>query len=240
MLGSFLELGVATPRIQDSFAFYQRLGFGSALVNDIWSHPYGVLVSGALALGLHAALERSPALTFVKPDVAQLGRQLELRGIELTTRRVGFDSFNEIGFDDAAGLAVRVLEARTFSPPADLAAEPGPAGRFERLSIPARDPEAALQFWRELDCLIWEPQDEDWPRPAVAFGSLQLSFHERALAPEPLLVFGTTSLAASLARLEAPALPPRAARLNIPGAGHAVIAAPEGSLLLLREVPQQR
>jgi hypothetical protein len=54
------------------------------------------------------------------------------------------------------------------------------------------------------------------------------------------VVFATPSLAASLARLAAPALPTHAARLNIPGTGHAVIAAPEGSLLLLREVPQQR
>jgi hypothetical protein len=173
MLGSFLELSVATPQIRESFAFYQRLGFESAIVNDIWSHPYGVLVSDALALGLHAQLTSSPALTFVKADVARLARELDARGIELTSARLGADSFNEIGFADAAGVAVRVLEARTFSPPSSEARGAGPLGRFDLLSMPARDPEAALEFWRALDYSVWDAEEGDWPRQAVAFGHLR-------------------------------------------------------------------
>jgi hypothetical protein len=239
MLGSFLEFGVATPQIQESYGFYQRLGFESAIVNDIWSHSYGVLVSGAFAIGLHAHLEVSPALTFVKPDVAQLARQLDLHNIELPRRHLGAERFNEIGFDTAANLAVRVLEARTFSPPSEATGDAGPAGRFEMLSLPARDPETALEFWRALGYLVWDRGDADWPRPAISLGPLQLSFHERALAAAPLLVFGTPALAGSLAQLANNALFPSASRLQIPGVGHAVFEAPEGTLLVLREVPRR-
>jgi hypothetical protein len=237
MLGSFLELGVATTQIQESFAFYQRLGFDAAIAGDVLAHPYGVLVDAALALGLHARLEPSPALTFVKPGVAQLARELEQRGIELTLQRLGADSFNELGFDDAAGLAVRVLEARTYSPPSPAAPAARPLGLFDFLSVPARDPDGAAAFWRDLGYPVWDQEDDDWSACSVAFGRLRLAFHRRALLAEPLLLFRTASLQASRAGLADLGIEARAAGVRGLGARHAVIEAPEGSLLLLRELP---
>lgn len=237
MLGSFLELGVATTQIQESFAFYQRLGFDAAIAGDIWSHPYGVLVDDALVLGLHARLEPSPALTFVKAGVAQLARELQARRIELTLQRLGADSFNEIGFDDTTGLAVRVLEARTFSPPSQRMMAARPLGQFDFLSVPARDPDTAAAFWRDLGYPVWEQQDDDWSDCSVALGRMRIAFHNRKLAPAPLLLFRTPVLQASLARFAELAVSPRARGLRGIDLRHAVLEAPEGSLLLLRELP---
>ncbi len=46
-------------------------------------------------------------------------------------------------------MALRVLEARSFTPPADV---PGRTllGRFEALSLPSLDLEAATTFWSGL------------------------------------------------------------------------------------------
>jgi catechol 2,3-dioxygenase-like lactoylglutathione lyase family enzyme len=236
MLGSFLEFGVAARDIRESFAFYEQLGFEAAITGDIWSHPYGVLVHGTLALGLHARLATSPALTFVKADVARLARLLEERGIELTLRRLGGESFNEIGFEDASGCAVRVLEARTYSPPPPVDAPGWPLGHFDLLSLPARDPEAALAFWRALD---WAVASESlpWEREVLGFGRLRVAFHPERLDPGPVLAFRTPSLAASIARCAEIAVAPRVRGLRPFGPEHAVLDTPDDLALLLYEDP---
>ncbi|MEO7773836.1 MAG: hypothetical protein ABIT36_11370 [Steroidobacteraceae bacterium] len=232
MLGSFLELGVVTTQIRESFTFYEQLGFVPAIAGDIWSHPYGVLVHGGLALGLHANLDTSPALTFVKPGVVQLARELERRGVELQVRRVEADSFNQIAFDAPGGLVVRVLEARTFSPPSTVPLRSAALGRFEQFSIPVRDPAAAAQFWSELGYPA-DVDEEPWPRHSIGFGRMRLALHRKTLSSEPLLVFRTQSVPASLQHFAQFSVATRKSGLGLEGEPHVLIETPEESLILL-------
>src|SRR5579872_2079538 len=109
MLGRFLEIGIQTQDIRASVEFYERLGFTQAQTGDTWPHPYGVLTDGRLYIGLHQSRLDSPALTFVQPGVADHLTALERLGIEASTVNVGGEVFNEIGFRDPAGQAVRLL-----------------------------------------------------------------------------------------------------------------------------------
>ena len=62
-LGRFHELTLPTPDIRASVEFYERLGFWQAETGDAWSHPYGVVTDGRIALGLHGGAARPQALT---------------------------------------------------------------------------------------------------------------------------------------------------------------------------------
>ncbi len=177
MLGSWLEIALSTDDIRASCDFYEQLGFGSAVTGDIWTHHYGVMACGGLCLGLHEKRQPSPTVVFTRENVAGLARELDALGIAVINARLGSEEFNELSLRDPSGLVLRVLEARSFSPP------PAPPaltalGRFESLSLPLRDVAAAEAFWQRLGVAT----------PPVAYHALK--FHD-----EPLLQFRQPDLA---------------------------------------------
>jgi hypothetical protein len=184
MLGRFLEAALVTGDTGEEWQRLQKLGFEPAPTGDIWSHAYGVVACEGLAIGLHAKGGESFSVVFVRPDVAALHRELGARGIEVEQARLGSDVFNELTLRDPGGTALRVLEARSYSPPANLPARTV-CGRFRWVSLPCRDPQAAMQFWSTLGAACNAIEE-----PFAGFtidGSL--ACHERRLFPGPLLVF---------------------------------------------------
>jgi hypothetical protein len=208
MPGRALEIALAAGDIGRSFEFWTHLGFGSALTADTWAHPYGVMSAPGLCVGLHGAPLDSPLLTLTRPDIAGLVPLLEERSVEVENLRLGAEVFNELQFADPAGLRVRVLEARTFSPPAK--ASTPLLGRFDALSWPAADTDAVAGFWERLhvDCT---PPDlaDDWAALRADIGGHSVAWHSPRISPEPLLVFRNPQLAALRERLTELGLPPQ-------------------------------
>ena len=120
MLGRFLEFALTSADTGGAWQQYQKWGFAPAETGDIWPHAYGVVACDGLAIGLHAAGEEPLSLVFVRADVAALHRELGARGVEVEAARLGPDVFNELTLREPGGIAIRVLEARTFSPPLEL------------------------------------------------------------------------------------------------------------------------
>ena len=236
MLGRFLEVGIATPDIRASVEFYERVGFTQAQTGDTWPHPYGVLTDGRVYLGLHQTRLDSPALTFVRPGIASHLAELERAGVELSTVNIGGEVFNELGFRDPAGLPVRMLEARTYSPAARRPAEPSRCGSFRCLSLPATDFERVSRFWQELGLTIGDEAARPYPHLPLGSEGLDLALHRPRFFAEPLLVFEDVAMAARIAalrELDVGALqsPPP----GLPARANAVLTAPEGTTLLLLE-----
>ena len=119
LLGRFLEFSVRTPDILESLSFYKALGFSELAIGDVWTHRYAVVSDGEVCIGLHDCDFDSPSITFVHPDLAKYARNMSGSGIDFSVLRIDEDVFNEIGFRDRDGHMVRLLEARTFSPPED-------------------------------------------------------------------------------------------------------------------------
>lgn len=233
MLGRFLEIGIATADIRASVEFYERLGFSQAHTGDVWSHPYGVLSDGRLHLGLHQTRLDSPALTFVQPGVAGHVAALERAGVELATSRLGGEMFNELAFRDPAGQPVRLLEARTYSPADRSADEPSRCGTFGWLSVPAADFEAVRAFWEALGLRAGPEDATPFPHLPLSGEGVSLALHRPRFSPEPLLVFRDGGMPRRIAHLRQIGLtlepPPR----GLDPGSCAVLAAPEGTALLL-------
>jgi hypothetical protein len=216
--------------------FYERLGFTQAQTGDTWPHPYGVLTDGRVYLGLHQTSLDSPALTFVRPEIAGHLAALERAGVELSIVNIGGEVFNEVGFRDPAGQPVRMLEARTYSPAARQPADPSRCGRFRCFSLPVADFERVGRFWQELGFVIGEEGERPYPHRPLAGEGLDLALHRPRLFAEPLLVFEDVAMAARIAALRElnagtlqPPPPGLAAKAN------ALLVAPEGTALLLLE-----
>lgn len=232
MLGKFLELTLRAPRILESWQFWQRLGFTPATVGETWAHGYAVVTDGRIALGLHDADVPHPALTFVRPDLVRHLGALESAGVEFRTLAVGDDQFNEAAFEAPDGQLVRLLEARTFSPPPRARASA--LGWFEEYALPVADLERAREWWERLGFVAAEEAEEPWPRLALTSDTLDVGLHRTRELEAPVLVFSCDDLDAVRAHLAGAGVEPEA-RLpkRLDPRTWLLLEAPEGTRVLV-------
>jgi catechol 2,3-dioxygenase-like lactoylglutathione lyase family enzyme len=232
--GRFHEISLATADIRASVEFYERLGFTQAATTDALAHPYGVLTDGRLCLGLHQRRAPTPTLTFVRPGIAACLDEFAARGIELTLCHTGEEVFNEIGFAGPSGEAVRVIEARTYSPADRPAGEVSLCGDFAEVSFPAADFAAAQAFWEPLGFVATEELAQPYAHLPLTSDHLDLAFHRPRTFDEPLLVFRAADMPQRIERLgtlgvTGAAPLPR----GVPRSSSALLVSPEGTRLLL-------
>jgi catechol 2,3-dioxygenase-like lactoylglutathione lyase family enzyme len=234
VLGKFHEISVETADIAASVAFYERLGFGHCGTTDTWPHPYGVMTDGKLFLGLHQFKLPSPIITYVQAGVAHQAHALEKHGIEVAWRRVGEDAFNEFGFLDPSGQAVRVQEAPTHFA-ADM--EPGQTslcGDFAEFSIPAAQFDSMRDFWEPLGFVALGETELPYLRMSMTSDHVDLAVHRPRTLDQSMLVFTAADMDERIERLRSLGLqpaddPPR----GLDPRHSALLRAPEGTALLL-------
>jgi hypothetical protein len=189
MLGRFLELALLTEDPGSSWHVFRRLGFADATSGEVWTHPYGVVAAEGLALGLHAKGEEPNTLVFVRPDVAALERELSDRFMDVESVRLGSEVFNELALREPGGTLLRVIEARTFSPPAELPARTA-LGRFLAISLPCGDLGEARGFWERLGIDV---DDVTQPWESLAIRGLPVACHQSASCREMVVLFDATT-----------------------------------------------
>lgn len=229
MLGRFLEIALATGRPLAAWESFQQLGFAPATTGDIWSHDYGVVCCAGLSLGWHASADHS-ALCTVRPNVLALERELEALGVAVDSAQLGPDVFNQLTLREPSGMALKVLEARSFMPPANV---PGRTllGRFECLSLPVRDVETAATFWSGLG---YAARETTVPWSGIEIDGLPVAYHTPRECPTPLLVFHRDAEVLELEPLLACGLERGRSLPSLAGAGHHLLRSPgEIGLLLL-------
>lgn len=236
MLGRFLEISIHTPVIQASLAFYEALGFEQASVGETWPYPYAVVTDGRLFIGLHGGFVRSPALTFVLPELAHGIEQLKKIGIGFDQERLGDDVFNQACFTDPVGMSVNLLEARTFSPPSAATAAQTTCGYFTEFGIPVRDAEASRAFWEPLGFVALEEELRPFARTSLTSDLINLGLYRTRALRQPVLSFEDADMRERLTRLRE-----RGFKLSddmpdsLDEATNAILEAPEGTRLLLMQ-----
>ena len=234
MLGKFHEISFETADIAESVAFYERLGFSHCGTTDTWPHPYGVMTDGKLFIGLHQFKFPSPVITYVHAGVAQHANVIEKLGVEIAWKRIGDDAFNEFGFLDPAGQAVRVQEASThFSSNAEHG-ETSLCGDFAEFSIPSADFEAMRTFWEPLGFVALGETDDPYVRMSMTSDHVDLATHRPRTLDQSMLVFATPDMGERIERLRGLGLEfaedlPRGLDPRHSG----LLRAPEGTALLL-------
>ena len=233
MLGRFLEYSLATPDIRASFEFYSRLGFASAQVGDAWLHPYAVVTDGRIHLGLHQTDFLASCLTFVRPDLLKGLDALEAAGVEFEYRTLGNDVFNEAGWKDVSGQAVRIIEARTFSPAKQSLRDWSRCGYFEEIALPVADAEAAKKYWERFGFVGMDEMDDLLPHIACTSDHIDLGLYDPAELRRPALRFDVTDLKRTVAALADDGILQCKALPALSRNAAAVYQAPEGTLLIL-------
>lgn len=233
-LGQFLEISLHTPAIQESLAFYESLGFQQAPVGETWPHAYAVVTDGRLFLGLHGAAIPSPTLTFVSPELLRGVDELAALGVEIDDAQLAGDVFNQVSFRDPGGLNVRLIEARTFSPPQLEPGHGSVCGYFSEFGLPVRDPEAARGFWEPLGFVALDEESTPFARTSITSDRLNLALYRTRAFRTPLLTFEDEHMRERLSRLRERGLTLSDEMPDsLDEASNAVLIAPEGTRLLL-------
>jgi catechol 2,3-dioxygenase-like lactoylglutathione lyase family enzyme len=239
VLGRFLEFSVATPDIRASLDFYTKLGFTQAEAGDAWPHPYAVVTDGRICLGLHQDTSPSPSMTFVKPGLLEHLDALEEFGVRFEFRHLGNDVFNEVGWFNPSGHLVRLIEARTFSPSKRPALETSLCGFFLEIALPTPDAAAAKAYWERLGFVGIDEPDDRLPHVSCTSDTINLGLYDPANLRRSALRFEVGDVEETSARLaDIGIVPAEAAALRLQQIPGAVLNAPEGTPLLLTEVPE--
>ncbi|HEU4517737.1 MAG TPA: hypothetical protein VFR77_10570 [Steroidobacteraceae bacterium] len=218
----------------ESLAFYERLGFAQVTTGEAFPYPYAAVGDGRLTIGLHGhELPQSPLLAFVLPDLRDELGSIERQGVEILERRLGDDVFNEARLE-VAGQSLRLLEARTHSPPPFGPGETSRLGWFEEFATPAGDRTRAVQAWERLGFVPAEEGDEPYPHVGLTSDSLNVALVDPSILRVPALVFTDAEMPARIAKLaEAGFEFARRLPASLDASRHALLVAPEGTQLLL-------
>lgn len=236
MLGRFLEISVQTPDILASLSFYESLGFQQVPTGEVWPYPYSVITDGRLFLGLHQHQIKSPTLSFVQADLARHVAQLHQLGIVPDHEHLGGDSFNELSFHGPELQHIRLLEARTFSPPDIDVSFTSSCGYFVEYGMPVHEFETALVFWEQLGFIAMSEEKKPFHRWSLTSDHLNLGLHRSRALRKPLLVFEDPDMRERLSHLKE-----RGFELSdeMPDSldehSNALLIAPEGTRLLLMQ-----
>jgi catechol 2,3-dioxygenase-like lactoylglutathione lyase family enzyme len=240
MLGQFLEFSVNAPQLASSLDFYRSLGFRDFRVGDILHGPYAVIGDADMAIGLRSGENGGPVLTFVRPGLRDHLRAFKRRRIGFEFTQLDDDQFHEAAFADPNGQRVRLIEARTCSPPASTQDNVTGCGQFLEYSVATRSAEESAAFWQCLGFTRAAEGGEPAPWIRVAGCGAVLGFHEGARFRSGI-TFGAASLGARLEYLRAKRFEPaRGVPFGRPGGTAATLSAPEGTpLYLLETAPDQ-
>ncbi len=239
MLGRFLEFSLATPDIRASLDFYTKLGFTQAETGDAWPYPYAVVTDGRICLGLHQQTLPAPSLTFVKPGLLKHLDALEELGVEFEYRRLGNDVFNEVGWLDASGHRVKLVEARTFSPTKRSALDTSRCGYFLEIALPAPGLEAAKAYWERLGFVGIDEWDGRLPHVSCTSDTIDLGLYDPAQLHRPALRFEVDDVKETSARLaDAGIEPAQAVPAPLQPIAATILNAPEGTAIWLTEAPR--
>ncbi|MGH8166178.1 MAG: hypothetical protein ACREQ1_03010 [Woeseiaceae bacterium] len=187
-LGKFLEFSVHAPDILESLRFYKSLGFSELEIGDVWKYKYAVVSDGELCIGLHEQLDDSPSLSFVHPDLARHARSMADRGFAFEVLKLYEDVFNEVGFHDRDGHAIRMLEARTFSPPIDDVGL-SVCGEWFELVMPVRSTMRTGRFWAPLAPVLLRVREEPTTHMRFDADGVALGLSESIGLKQPSLCF---------------------------------------------------
>jgi hypothetical protein len=231
-LGRFLEFSVRTPDILDSLNFYKSLGFVELDIGDVWTHKYAVVSDGEINIGLHDRDFESPAITFVRADLARRARTMMDHGFEFTVMKLSEESFNELCLADRDGHAISMLEARTFNA-SEEAEQDSRCGSFFELTLPVRDTLRAAQFWAPIAPSLLEMREEPTTHMRFEADGLSLGLSESIALKGPSLCFKCHDRQALLNFLDQGSEPHQ----KFPGfeGAFTVIRAPEGTELYVFE-----
>jgi catechol 2,3-dioxygenase-like lactoylglutathione lyase family enzyme len=236
-LGDVTAITIASPDLEDSLSFYQKLGFEELLRSD-FPFPLIQITDGALLIMLRRDPTPYLALTYYVKDLEDIVDELERSGIVFVqkpepsdfVKRYLFqspDTFNISlvtyvdGFAQPPGPTMLTMPPQDYSNPEKYVNKS--CGLFGELAQPVKDLEGSIQFWQKLGFAVLSKYSSPYPWAIISDGLAVVGLHQTEQFDYPAITFFASDMKDKIEKLKGTGL----TGFSEKGPGNIVLTTPE-------------
>ena len=216
ILGEITALTIATPDLEKSLAFYQKLGFNE-LFRAEWPFPWIQISDSVLLIMLRKDTKPYLALTYYVKQIDKVVTALEQKGISFTQKPKKADAVKRYLFTSPDGLNISLVGIiEGFSQP------PGPGmlqmpqqdyfnpdkyvnktcGLFGELAHPVTDLAASIAFWELLGFKAISKFTSPYPWAILSDGLSIVGLHQSDHFSYPAITYFAADMKEKIAALK--------------------------------------
>jgi catechol 2,3-dioxygenase-like lactoylglutathione lyase family enzyme len=215
-LGEISAFTIATPDLETSLQFYQKLGFRELMRMD-FPFPWIQITDDAILIMLRKANDPYLALTYYVKDITKVVIELEGRGIEFISKpkesdfvkRYLFqtpDSLNislvEIpdGFAKPSGKTMLTMDQSDYFKPETYTNKT--AGMFGELAHPVADLDKSIEFWQMIGFRPLSKFSSPYPWAILSDGLSIVGLHQTSQYTYPAITFFASDMSKKIENLK--------------------------------------
>ncbi len=217
ILGEVTALTITTPDLEQSLAFYQRLGFKELFRAD-WPFPWIQVTDGVLLIMLREDPRPYLALTYYVKKIDAVIKLIEGKGIIFTQKPQKSDAVKRALFITPDGLNISLVgiidgfkqptgpgmlqmqQADYFNPDKYVNKV---AGMFGELAHPVADLEKSIEYWKLLGFTAVSEFASPYPWAILTDGLAVVGLHQTTNFDHPAITYFAADMAAKIAVLKA-------------------------------------
>ena len=224
ILGDIAQITIGVPDIEESAAFYEKLGFEKlAENNQPW--PWKQYTDGQNLLLLNQDGNRYIGLNYISDDAPEKVRQVEACGVEFLHKQEVNGRLHMAIFADSDGLMAGLIN----QDPTGMALPEGEpislCGKFGEFSLGVEDFQKAAAFWGQFGFEKLYASSDPYPWGIFSDSLIVLGLHQTDEFQGPCLTYFSPTMPERIKQLEAKGL----------CIENGVLIAPAGETILLFE-----
>ncbi len=237
-LGEITAFTIASPDLETSLAFYQKLGF-KELFRAEWPFPWIQVTDGAVLIMLRKDPKPYMALTYYTAHIDTIVSALEKKSVKFTQRAKKADTLKRFVFESPDGLIISLVGmVEGFSQP------PGPGmltmpqtdyfntkkyvnktvGLFAEYAHPVKNLDESLVFWEQLGFKAVSKFTSPYPWAIISDGLSIVGLHQSDHFSKPAITYFAADMTAKISKLKAAGM----TGLKEQGSDNITISTPEG------------
>ncbi len=246
LLGEITALTITAPDLEQSLAFYQKLGFKELYRAD-WPFPWIQITDGALLIMLRQDAQLYIALTYYVEDMDKIVAELEAKGINFIQRPKDSDMIKRYLFQSPDALNISLVtkvdgfvqptghtlltmpQGDLFSPDKYVNKACGIFGEFTHT---VTDLDASLDFWEKIGFTYISKFSAPYPWAIASDGLAIIGLHQTSSFDYPAITFFAADMKEKIEKLKAEGMP----NTERGGPSNVMIETPEQQHLFLFKI----
>ena len=215
-LGEISALTIASPDLEASLRFYQKLGFRELMRMD-FPFPWIQITDDALLIMIRKAEDSYLALTYYVKEIDKIVADVESKGIRFISKPKDSDFVKRYLFQSPDGLNISLVQiADGFTRPSgktmltmDQSDYFNPeaytnktAGMFGELAHPVADVDRSILFWESLGFKLLSKFASPYPWAILSDGLSIVGLHQTTQYTYPAITFFASDMKEKIENLK--------------------------------------
>lgn len=249
ILGEITAFTIASPDLEKSFAFYQKLGFKEVFRAD-WPFPWIQITDGVLLIMLRKDPKPYIAVTYYVKDIKKVVADLDTKGLQFIERAKDKDMLKRYVMQSPDGLTISLINVMDgFKQPAGPGMLTMPqedyfkpekyvnktCGLFGEFAHPVTDLGKSIEYWKLLGFNTVSKFTSPYPWAIISDGLSIVGLHQSKHFSYPAITFFAADMEDKIARLKKAGLK----NYTEQGPGNIDVITPEGQHIFLFQLGGQ-